>query len=61
MKYLNQNLFSLNTDREIVICLLLFEQRGKIFYTKYNDFFNSGEITYDGFTSQIRFGKNRLV
>ena len=54
MAFPNQNLFSLDRKkfREKFNSLILFEGRGKVMNTIHNEYFTSGEITYDNFTSQ---------
>ena len=53
MIYLNQNLFTRDRQnvREKCNLFILFEQRGKILTSIYQDFFNNGEISYDDFAN----------
>ena len=51
MIYLNQNLFSLDGQsvRENCNLFILFEQRGKVLASIYQDFFNNVELSYNDF------------
>ena len=53
MIYLNQNLFSLDRQsvRENCNLFILFEQRGKILISIYQDFFNNVELSYNDFAN----------
>ena len=53
MIYLNQNLFSLDTQsvRENCNLFILFEQRGKVLISIYQDFFNNVELSYNDFAN----------
>ena len=53
MIYLNQNLFSLDRQsvRENCNLFILFEQRGKVLISIYQDFFNIVELSYDDFAN----------
>ena len=53
MIYLNQNLFSLDRQsvRENCNLFILFEQRGKVLASIYQDFFNSVEVSYNDFAN----------
>ena len=49
MIYLNQNLFTIDRQsvRENCNLFILFEQRGKILISIYQDFFNNVELSYN--------------
>ena len=51
--YLNQNLFTIDRQsvRENCILFILFEQRGKVLTSIYQDFFNNVELSYNGFAN----------
>ena len=51
--YLNQNLFTVDGQnvRENCILNILFEQRGKVLTTIYQDFLNNVELSYTDFSS----------
>ena len=51
MIYLNQNLFSLDIQKNGANCILfiLFEHRGKDLMSIYHDFFNNGDLIYNDF------------
>ena len=53
MIYLNQNLFSLDRQsvRENCNLFILFEQRGKVLASIYQDFFINVELSYNGFAN----------
>ena len=53
MIYLNQNLFSLDKQsvRENCNLVILFEQRGKVLASIYQDFFNNVELSYNDFAN----------
>ena len=53
MIYLNQNLFSLDRQsaRENCNLFILFEQRGKVLASIYQDFFNNIELSYNDFAN----------
>ena len=53
MIYLNQNLFSLDRQsvRENCNLFILFEQRGKVLASIYQDFFNNVELSYNDFAN----------
>ena len=53
MIYLNQNLFSLDRQsvRENFNLFILFEQRGKVLISIYQDFFNNVELSYNDFAN----------
>ena len=53
MIYLNQNLFSLDSQsvREICKLFILFEQRGKVLASIHQDFFNNVELSYNDFAN----------
>ena len=53
MIYLNQNLFSLDRQcvRENCKLFILFEQRGKVLSSIYQDFFNNTELIYNDFAN----------
>ena len=53
MIYLNQNLFSLDRQsvRENCNLFILFEQRGKVLISIYQDFFNNVELSYNDFAN----------
>ena len=53
MIYLNQNLFSLDRQsvRENCNLFILFEQRGKVLISIYQDFFNNDELSYNDFAN----------
>ena len=53
MIYLNQNLFSLDRQsvRENCNLFILFEQRGEVLTSIYNDFFNNFELSYNDFAN----------
>ena len=53
MIYLNQNLFSLcrQSVRENCNIFILFEQRGKVLISIYQDFFNNVELSYNDFAN----------
>ena len=53
MIYLNQNLFSLDRQsvRENCNLFILFEQRGKVLISIYQDFFNNVELRYNDFAN----------
>ena len=53
MIYLNQNLFSLDRQSVRGNCnlLILFEQRGKVLISIYQDFFNNVELSYNDFAN----------
>ena len=53
MIYLNQNLFSLDMQsvRENCNLFILFEQRGKVLISIYQDFFNNVELSYNDFAN----------
>ena len=53
MIYLNQNLFSLDRQsvRENCNLFFLFEQRGKVLASIYQDFFNNVELSYNDFAN----------
>ena len=53
MIYLNQNLFSLDRQsvRENCNLFILFEQRGKVLISIYEDFFNNVELSYNDFAN----------
>ena len=53
MIYLNQNLFSLDRQsvRENCDLFILFEQRGKVLASIYQDFFNNVELSYNDFAN----------
>ena len=53
MIYLNQNLFSLDRQsvREDCNLFILFEQRGKVLASIYQDFFNNIELSYNDFAN----------
>ena len=50
---LNQNLFSLDRQsvRENFKLIILFEQRGKVLISIYQDFFNNVELSYNDFAN----------
>ena len=52
MIYLNQNLFTIDRQsvRENCNLFILFEQRGKLLTSMYQDFFNNVELNYTGST-----------
>ena len=51
MIYLNQNLFTIDRQsvRENCNLFILFEQRGKVLISIYQDFFNNVELSYNDF------------
>ena len=53
MIYLNQNLFTIDRQsvRENCNLFILFEQRGKVLISIYQDFFNNVEISYNDFAN----------
>ena len=53
MIYLNQNLFSLDRQsvRENCNLFILFEERGKVLASIYQDFFNNCELSYIDFAN----------
>ena len=53
MIYLNKNLFSLvrQSVRENCNLFILFEQRGKVLISVYQDFFNNVELSYNDFAN----------
>ena len=53
MIYLNQNLFTIDRQsvRENCILFILFEQRGKVLISIYQDFFNNVELSYNDFAN----------
>ena len=53
MIYLNQNLFSLDRQsvRENCNLFILFEQRGKVLASIFQDFFNNIELSYNDFAN----------
>ena len=53
MIYLNQNLFTIDRQsvRENCNLLILFEQRGKVLISIYQDFFNNVELSYNEFAN----------
>ena len=64
MIYLNQNLFSLDRQsvRENCNLFILFEQRGKVLISIYQDFFNNVELSYnDLLIYVIRYGKSFII
>ena len=53
MMYLNQNLFTIDKQkvRENCNLFILFEQRGKVLISIYQDFFNNVELSYNDFAN----------
>ena len=53
MIYLNQNLFTIERQsvRENCNLFILFEQRGKVLISIYQDFFNNVELSYNDFAN----------
>ena len=53
MIYLNQNLFTIDRQnvRENCNLFILFEQRGKVLTSIYQDFFNYVELSYNDFAN----------
>ena len=53
MIYLNQNLFTIDRQsvRENCNLFILFEQRGKVLKSIYQDFFNNVELSYNDFAN----------
>ena len=53
MIYLNQNLFTIDRQsvREICNLFILFEQRGKVLISIYQDFFNNVVLSYNDFAN----------
>ena len=53
MIYLNQNQFTIDRQsvRENCNLFILYEQRGKVLISIYQDFFNNVELSYKGFAN----------
>ena len=53
MIYLNQNLLTIDRQsvRENCNLFISFEQRGKVLVSKYQDFFNNVELSYNDFAN----------
>ena len=64
MIYLNQNRFTIVSQsvRENCNLFFLFEQRGEVLTSIYQDFFNYIELNYTDFTIYvIRYGKSLII
>ena len=65
MIYLSQNLSSLDrrSVRENCNLFILFEQRGKVLISIYQDFLNNVELSYNDFANiyVIRYGKSLII
>ena len=53
MKYLYQNLFTIDRHnvRENCNLFILFDQRGEVLISRYQDFFNNVELSYNDFAN----------